>query len=449
MERRSRLSLLMMMFLLLLSACDPVGDELDLEHPDDQLMAEQLEIWWDGGVDAPHQLFAAEALEKHFTKARFEFQIFYPPHFPSLFVSNHSLSNLLEMMRSGSSPDLIVFDIRFMPLMIEAGYLDPIPDTYGLEIDYDIITNFRSFAPDLAFYALPFGRIAEGLFYNKAIFDERQVPYPKDGMTWDEVLDLAAILKRDSKNQIGVTTFDSMASQLSLRLYDPETERFNFDSPEWKEFTRILLAMNDLEEHYGEHYRSYLMSSFTVGNTAMIVGPLYGNIGIRPGLLNNESQLRQFHTDWDIVSFPVFDDGQGLRPAGQMLGIGVPARSKNKDDAYKIMRYLLSHEMQLDNSRKGLVSLRSDAETFNDEFGSSSMLAGKSVTSLFSDAPRGSMDPVFEFIRLMNSHLHNIVNSDEYLRDTIVDMTQNQFNQYIPRMMGERAQFIEEMRSKF
>jgi len=441
------LILLLVVSLVLISACDTSKDEQhDLEHPDEKLIAEKLVIWWDEGI--PHRLFAADAIEPRYANTQFEFKQYYPPPPQGLIPPSYTLPNLLKMMRSDPSPDLIVFDTRFLSLMIEAEYLDPIPDTYGLEIDYDIITELRSIAPDLELYALPFGRIAEGLFYNKAIFDEMQIPYPTDGITWDEVMELASALKRDQKNQIGITAYDSMASQLSLQLYDSETLQFDFDSNEWKELTRILLKMNDFEEHSGE-MGGFLMSSFSAGNTAMVVGPVYGSKEVRPGLLNYESNLRLFDVEWDIVTFPVFDDGQRLQPASQLLGIAVPAQSRNKEDAYKVMRYLLSHEVQSANSQKGLVSLRSDGDEFGHPFGASSLLAGKSVTSLLSDTPRGIRRPVFEFINYMNYGLLQMVTHDDYWRDTIVDIKQDDFIQDIPRLMDEREQFIEEMRSKY
>lgn len=445
--RKYRVFIIVKIFFLIISACDSSRvEQHDLEHPDDKLIAEKLVIWWDEGI--PHRLFAADAIESRYANTQFEFKEYYPPPPQGLIPPGYTLPNLLKMMRSDPSPDLIVFDTRFLSLMIEAEYLDPIPDTYGLEIDYDIITEFRSIAPDLELYALPFGRIAEGLFYNKAIFDERSVPYPRDGMTWDEVLELAAAVKKDQYSPIGIMSYDSMASQLSLQLYDSETLQFNFDSDEWKELTRILLKMNDFEEHRGE-MGGFLMSSFSVGNTAMVVGPVYGSKGVRPGLLNYESNLRLFDVEWDIVTFPVFDDGQRLQPASQLLGIAVPAQSRNKEDAYKVMRYLLSHEVQFANSQKGLVSLRSDGDEFGHQFGASSLLAGKSVTSLLSDTPRGIRGPVFEFINYMNSGLLQMVTHDDAWRDRIVDIKQDDFIQDIPRLMDEREQFIVEMRSKY
>ena len=435
MERRSRLSLLMIILLLLLSACDMSRDaQHDLEHPDEKLITEKLVIWWDEGI--PHRLFAAEALEQRFANTRFEYHPFKPPPPQGLIPPNYMAPNLLEMMRSEPSPDLIVFDTRFLSLMIEAEYLDPIPDMYGLEIDYDIITEFRSIAPDLTLYALPLGRVAEGLFYNKAIFDEMRVPYPKDGMTWVEIMELAAALKSDRYKSIGIAVYDSLVSQLSLRLHDSGEERVDEDSEQWKRLMWILNTMKDFQEHHGVN--DFLMSSFSVGDTAMVIGPVSGGKEFRPGLLSYESNLRLYDVDWDIVTFPVFDDGQRLQPASQMMGIGIPSRSENKEDAYKVMRYLLSHEAQLDNSRKGLISLRSDAEGFREEFGSSSLLAGKSVSSFFSESPRGVRDPVFEFVFYTNLTLQSNVSPAATI-----------FRQHTAKLMNEREQFVEEMRSKF
>lgn len=424
--------LLIIIILQFFSACEFKKIDLDL----DKTLADKLVIWWEEGV--PYQLFAADALEKQFAHTSFEFKPFNPPP-----PEGYAIHNLLEMMRNEPSPDLIVFGTRFLPLMIEAEYLEPIPDTYARGLDYDIIEDMRSSSPDLALYALPFGRIAEGLFYNKAIFDEMNVNYPVDGMTWDEVIDLAKAFKSGPFNPIGVTAFDSMMSQLSLQWYNPETKQVNFKSREWNELTRILLELNELlEPHQG-----YLMSSFSVGDTAMVVGPLYGATNIRPGLLNYESNLRLLDVNWDIVSFPVFDVEQRLQPADQILGIGVPSRSENKQDAFKVMQYLLSHEVQLENSRKGLVSMRYDAETFMEHFGSFSLLAGKSISSLFSDAARGKRDPVLEFVHFTNSILRSYVNVEDSIKDIFLTEVEKTISQAIPKLMDERSRFIEEMRS--
>lgn len=40
-------------------------------------------------------------------------------------------------------------------------------------------------------YGLPLYNDRMALYYNKDIFDKFGVPYPKDGMTWDEVIELS------------------------------------------------------------------------------------------------------------------------------------------------------------------------------------------------------------------------------------------------------------------
>jgi len=80
-------------------------------------------IWWDEGSGVPFQTFAAEVLNKRFPNTSFQFIEFMPPPYQGLFPQGHTLPNLLVMMRSQPSPDLIVFDTRFLPLMIETEYL--------------------------------------------------------------------------------------------------------------------------------------------------------------------------------------------------------------------------------------------------------------------------------------------------------------------------------------
>lgn len=76
-------------------------------------------------------------------------------------------------------------------------------------------------------------------------------------------------------------------------------------------------------------------------------------------------------------------------------------------------------------------------------------MAGKSVVSLLSDGPKGERDPIFEFFNAINSPLlYSMVYGDDYWRDTIVETTQ-EISEKESKIMNERQQFIEEMRSRF
>src|SRR5690606_22701013 len=93
--------------------------------------------------------------------------------------------------------------------------------------------------------ALPYSRKLFALYYNKDVFDEHDTPYPRDGMTWDEVLDLAARLPSGFNLDVSYMGWINMAYQLSLpftvRVADPlELEK------RWMEIVRLHQAISEL-----------------------------------------------------------------------------------------------------------------------------------------------------------------------------------------------------------
>jgi len=127
-----------------------------------ELEAAQIEIWWDEGFGVPKDSFVEEILKQKFKNTQFIYQTFQPP-------SYNIGTDLFSLIKSNSDPDLIVFDARYLPLMLGIDYLDPIPEMVSLEIDYETVTELRSYAPDRELYVLPYGHNVSGLYYNKTI----------------------------------------------------------------------------------------------------------------------------------------------------------------------------------------------------------------------------------------------------------------------------------------
>lgn len=65
----------------------------------------------------------------------------------------------------------------------------------------------RNYGQNGELYALPFQRHLTALFYNKATFDAFGIPYPTDGMAWDEVIQLASRFT-DSPNGVKYNGLD-------------------------------------------------------------------------------------------------------------------------------------------------------------------------------------------------------------------------------------------------
>ncbi|WP_445667183.1 ABC transporter substrate-binding protein [Paenibacillus sp. FSL E2-8871] len=85
--------------------------------------------------------------------------------------------------------------------------LEPL-DSYSSK---DKELNIEDFYPGLfnygkidgKLYGIPAGFTTRVVYYNKKLFDDAKIPYPKDGWTWAEFQDIAAKLSDKSKKQYG------------------------------------------------------------------------------------------------------------------------------------------------------------------------------------------------------------------------------------------------------
>lgn len=211
---------------------------------------------------------------------------------------------------------------------------------------------------------------------------------------------------------------------------------------EWEELEKLLLTLKKYTED-----TNMGMSSFGVGDTAMVIGSIFGDVTRIQGIHGQESSLRLFNVDWDVVSFPLFN---GNLPAEQMLVIGIPTKSENKEDALKVLRYLLSKEVQTYNVQRGFASLRADAESIQEEFGAETdLLAGKSISSFFTTSHRGSFDLSFEYYG-MDLRLNGIMRDDSiFSPDEMLQREKDLIQTEISAYYDKRNRFVEEMKSKF
>src|SRR5690606_32585954 len=58
-------------------------------------------------------------------------------------------------------------------------------------LDTDLLGRIQAYSSKGELLALPYTRTLYAMFYNQELFDNQLVSYPSDGMTWDQVLELA------------------------------------------------------------------------------------------------------------------------------------------------------------------------------------------------------------------------------------------------------------------
>jgi multiple sugar transport system substrate-binding protein len=218
------------------------------------------------------------------------------------------------------------------------------------------------------------------IIYNKSIFDKFGVPYPKDGMTWEQMYD---IIPKVSRSEGGVQykgfaySFLNLIykNQMNLPFVDPTTQKALVNTDQWKKWVDIMAGLHKINGNELGGKEDDLF--FKEQTLAMRGGP--SPLDLLPPAI--EKGL-----DWDVVSNPRFAGMESV--GGQMNApfLSIPPNSPNRDAAFKVIQFFLSDEMQMENARAGRVPVLK-TESVVKEFGTSlPFLKGKNYTkAVFAD----------------------------------------------------------------
>ncbi|MDF2660774.1 MAG: extracellular solute-binding protein family 1 [Paenibacillus sp.] len=197
----------------------------------------------------------------------------------------------------------------------------------------NVLAHAMSTNSEAKLYGLPFSMNRYALYYNKNLFDRFGSAYPKDGMTWDEVYELAKKMTRvdAGATYYGFTTVPNnvlLNNQLSLSPLDLKEDKASMNTDGWK-------LVFDNVRRFGEiPNNAFVPNTDSVkGNIAMVLDP--GSISQAAADL-----------DWDLVSVPELPQKPrtGFKPAS--LSLFLSSTSEHKDEAFKLMAYLVSDELQ-------------------------------------------------------------------------------------------------------
>lgn len=226
-------------------------------------------------------------------------------------------------------------------------------------IEPSLLAESRMFA-DGKLYTLPYTRGSTVLHYNKDIFDAFGVEYPKDDMTWEEIIDLAAKVtgERNGVQYYGLQTpyASIMLDQRGVPLVDPETDEPTYTSEKYMPIYQEYLSM--MERVYS------LPGSVPDSEDGRdpSIGPFFEdrNIAMNPIW----SQVEHFSADesfnFDIVTYPVWKDRPGITRPSRAGNVGVAATSRYPDEAFKVVAYLFTDEVQRATAQRGRASSLAD-----------------------------------------------------------------------------------------
>ncbi|ULL16257.1 extracellular solute-binding protein [Paenibacillus sp. H1-7] len=279
------------------------------------------------------------------------------------FIPRTTGQTLQDLLNAGTYPDIMYGKTNGVDgFIIETGLaydMSELVKKYNYDLSRfkpQLIDAIRNTNPDGQLFGLPMPDFdPQVLYYNKSIFDRFGVPYPKDGMTWDEVYDLAQKLTRVDGGKVyrgfsmqqGVIMRDN---QLGIPYLDPKADKMYNDEAWKKQFENLARFYQITNNNRDTKNRSAGVESdaFIKGDVAMQV-----------------NQLTKFRTfpeglEWDMVTIPTFKEKPNTMNQSSSAYWFITNTNKNKDISFKIIAYLLSDEVQTDYATNlaGLPSIK-------------------------------------------------------------------------------------------
>lgn len=251
-------------------------------------------------------------------------------------------NKILVEMAAGTPPDVMYIHYSRFPQYAKSGALFDL--TPFIERDkFDLDQFFPATRMQLKYkgkegFGIPRETSSIVLFYNQEMFDEFGLAYPNKDWNYDTMLDAARKLSKDLNND---GTNDKWGMLAPNQWYQRVNVVWAFGgsilNSDYTTYTMnqapAVRAIQWIADLIWKHKVSPKIGavSFTTGNVGMFYAG-YWDIGYHK---NNKFT-------WDAAMLPSGPAGRFVRTGTG--GYAIPAASKNKEEAWKLLKYLASYE---------------------------------------------------------------------------------------------------------
>lgn len=186
------------------------------------------------------------------------------------------------------------------------------------------------------------------LYYNKTLFDKFGMSYPKDGMSWDEVYELAQKMTRTD----GGTDYRGFSMNIvaalrdnpySLPILDPKADRLA-EQEKWLSMFNNYLRFFQIPGNAISDTAAKESNAFTQGKAALSFNQYSPYLAIPA------------EVDWDIAASPTFAGGPKKMPQRGPAYWAITKQSKHQDEAFQVIMEMLSDDLQMEDSKKGFTT---------------------------------------------------------------------------------------------
>lgn len=349
------------------------------------------------------------------------------PYITLTFVPDAKLEDLVA---AGNVPDLYHGGLGDLIKNKGLGVIEntePLIKKHGIDLDRFEPVYLDSAKSDGKLYGLPFTAQFNALYYNTDLFDRFGVDYPKDGMTWDEAVDLGRKLTRvvDGVQYHGIDVGNviRVSFQLGLPMVDSATNKSTVNTDGWKKAFELFKEVFTIPGNPYTHPKNMNYSYFTKEKT-LAMFPYVNSI---TDLIKQEKE----GLHWNVAQYPSFKDQPNTYGYADTHVMFVTKTSKHKDAAMRVIDVLTSKEMQLYMAREGLMLTTLKDPEIRAQFGAAiPEMKNKNIASIFKSSP----NPNLQFF---NRDIGNILSqkSLEYLEgkdlNTALREAEEEANSYL------------------
>ena len=249
----------------------------------------------------------------------------------------------ITMSTSGEAPDVINIGLEAVQMAVSNDLLMPLDEIVSEDQDLSKVKEeyapvlLDGFSVDDNLYGLPNGTQTMVMYYNKTMFDEAGLEYPKDGWTWDEFYEDA---KKLTKSDGSVYGFGLSSSYFQLTpwwstnntaLVD-ENQNPALNSKKMVESVEFLDKLVK-EKVTPDPISSDVYTMFSSKQLAMV--------GAGRWVLNTWQDAGLTNADFDCVQWPV-NEKEGSVFGGAAWCIS--RNTENKELSIELLKSLVSEE---------------------------------------------------------------------------------------------------------
>ena len=255
---------------------------------------------------------------------------------------------LTVMLNGGNELDVVwIKDADTTPSIAARGQLEDL--TPYIERDGIDLSAYNGVAETLNMggkqVALPVSTSFYILFYNKDIFDEANVPYPTNDMTWAEFEELASkvTIGEGNDKKYGALIHTWQACVQNWGVQDGKHTILDTDYGFFKPYYEMVLRMQDagtvMDFSTLKTGNIHYSSPFQQGQVAMMPMGAWFMATMISKVKEGESTV-----NWGIATLPHAEDLEAGWTVGSTTPMGVNANSQNKDAAWEFVKFACGEE---------------------------------------------------------------------------------------------------------